>query len=170
MKEAFVFEVGKCYEHNTGKRIHIVAEAELDIYFSPCLIAETDSGSIISVGKSEENAVNYHEITREEWLNTFKSSFVSEVEAEYGSGWIPVEKALPKERDWYLAMFKEPDTGFMGLPFIADYLMGVHTKYTTEDGWIIANCTDIEDERAEYYKKLVCVAWMPLPEGYKPQT
>lgn len=95
-------------------------------------------------------------------------SIVSEVEAEYGNGWIPVEKALPKKRDWYLAMFKEPDTGFMGLPFIADYLMGVHTKYTTEDGWIIANCTDIEDERAEYYKKLVCVAWMPLPSPYQP--
>lgn len=97
-------------------------------------------------------------------------SIVSEVEAEFGKGWIPVEKALPKERDWYLAMFKEPDTGFMGLPFIADYLMGVHTKYTTEDGWIIANCTDIEDERAEYYKKLVCVAWMPLPSPYTPTT
>jgi hypothetical protein len=96
-------------------------------------------------------------------------SIVSEVEVEYGNGWIPVEKALPKERDWYLAMFKEPDTGFMGLPHIADYLMGVHTNYTTEDGWIIANCTDIEDERAEYYKKLVCVAWMPLPEPYKPE-
>lgn len=96
-------------------------------------------------------------------------SIVSEVEAEYGNGWIPVEKALPKERDWYLAMFKEPDTGFMGLPFIADYLMGVHTKYTTEDGWIIANCTDTEESSAEYYKKLVCVAWLPLPSPFKPE-
>jgi hypothetical protein len=98
-------------------------------------------------------------------------SIVSEVEAEYGNGWIPVEKALPKERDWYLAMFKEPDTGFMGLPFIADYLMGVHTNYTTEDGWIIANCTDTEEVSAEYYKKLVCVAWMPLPSPspYEPK-
>ena len=75
-----VFEVGKCYEHNSGHRIHVVAEAELDIYFSPCLIAETDEGHIIPVGKRAENAVNYHEITRKEWLNTFKSSYVSEAE------------------------------------------------------------------------------------------
>jgi hypothetical protein len=92
---------------------------------------------------------------------------VSEVEAEYGNGWITVEKALPKERDWYLAMFKEPDTGFMGLPFIADYLMGEHTNHTTDDGWIIAECTDNDREDVDYYKRLKCVAWMPLPAPYK---
>ena len=83
------------------------------------------------------------------------------------NGWIPCSERLPEKRDWYLAVFQEVDTGFIGLPFIADYLMGVHTKYTTEDGWIIANCTDIEEDRAEYYKKLKCIAWQPLPEPYK---
>ena len=34
------FEVGKCYEHNSGRRMHVVTEAELDCYISPCLIAE----------------------------------------------------------------------------------------------------------------------------------
>lgn len=84
-------------------------------------------------------------------------------------GWIPCSERLPKERDWYLAMFQEVESGFIGLPFIADYLMGVHTKYTTDDGWIIANCTDTEDGSAEYYKKLKCIAWQPLPEPYKPE-
>ena len=84
--------------------------------------------------------------------------------------WIPCSERLPEERNWYLAMFKEPDTDFMGLPMIADYLMGLHTNYTTEDGWIIANCTDTETAEAEYYKKLKCVAWMPLPEPYKEQN
>ena len=95
---------------------------------------------------------------------------VQEVEEEYNSGWIPCNERLPEERDWYLAVFEEVDTGFIGIPYIADYLMGNHTKFTTEDGWIIHNCTDIEGSASEYYKKLRCVAWMPLPEPFKAET
>ena len=84
--------------------------------------------------------------------------------------WIPCSERLPEERDWYLAVFEEVDTGFIGLPYIADYLMGKHTIYTTEDGWIIHNCTDIEGGASEYYKKLRCVAWQPLPEPYKAES
>ena len=76
-----VFEVGKCYEHISGRRMHVVAEVELDLYVSPCLIAETDNGEIIPIGETEEYAVNYFEITREEWLNTFKSSYSFETES-----------------------------------------------------------------------------------------
>ena len=92
---------------------------------------------------------------------------VQEVAEEYNGGWIPCSERLPEERDWYLAVFEEVDTGFIGLPYIADYLMGKHTIYTTEDGWIIHNCTDREDVSSEYYKKLRCVAWQPLPEPFK---
>ena len=81
--------------------------------------------------------------------------------------WIPCSERLPKKRDWYLAIFKEPGTGFIGLPYIADYLMGNHTAYTTNDGWIIKDCTDICDRESLYHKNLECVAWMPLPEPYK---
>ena len=83
--------------------------------------------------------------------------------------WIPCSERLPEERDWYLAVFEEVDTGFIGIPYIADYLMGTHTKFTTEDGWIIHNCSDREDESAEYYKNLRCVAWQPLPHPYQPK-
>ena len=92
---------------------------------------------------------------------------VQEVAEEYNNGWIPCSERLPEERDWYLAVFEEVDTGFIGLPYIADYLMGEHTIATTEDGWIIHNCTDREDVSSEYYKKLKCVAWQPLPEPFK---
>lgn len=88
---------------------------------------------------------------------------------QYNNGWIPCSERLPEERDWYLAVFEEVDTGFIGLPYIADYLMGSHTKFTTEDGWIIRNCSDTEDGSAEYYKNLRCVAWQPLPEPYQPK-
>ena len=92
---------------------------------------------------------------------------VQEVAEEYNSGWIPCSERLPEERDWCLAVFEEVDTGFIGIPYIAEYLMGKHTIATTEDGWIIHNCTDREDVSSEYYKKLRCVAWQPLPEPFK---
>ena len=92
---------------------------------------------------------------------------IDRLAVEYNNGWIPCSERLPKERDWYLAVFEEVDTGFIGIPYIADYLMGSHTKFTTEDGWIIRNCSDREDESAEYYKNLRCVAWQPLPQPYK---
>ena len=96
---------------------------------------------------------------------------INALEQEPKTGrWIPCSERLPEERDWYLAVFEEVDTGFIGLPYIADYLMGKHTIYTTEDGWIIHNCTDIEGGASEYYKKLRCVAWQPLPEPYKIES
>lgn len=92
---------------------------------------------------------------------------VKEIEDNH-NGWIPCSERLPEERDWYLAVFEEVDTGFIGIPYIADYI-GSRTKFTTEDGWIIRNCSDREDESAEYYKNLRCVAWQPLPEKYQPK-
>ena len=107
-----------------------------------------------------------------EWNRAiYKSTeIVQEVAEEYNGGWIPVSERLPEERDWCLAVFEEVDTGFIGIPYIAEYLMGNHTIATTEDGWIIHNCTDIEHEYAEYYKKLRCVAWQPLPEPYEAES
>ena len=70
------FEVGKCYEHNSGRRMHVVTEAELDCYISPCLIAERDDGELMPIDTDSEAAINWYEITRNEWLNTFKSSFI----------------------------------------------------------------------------------------------
>lgn len=98
-----------------------------------------------------------------------EKDIVKEVEEEYNNGWIPCSERLPEDRDWYLAVFKEVDTGFIGLPYIAEYLMGAHTKYTTNDGWILHNCTDREGGAEEYYKNLRCVAWQPLPEPYKEE-
>ena len=81
--------------------------------------------------------------------------------------WIPVNERLPKERDWYLGIFKEPDTGWINpTPFICDYLLGTKTKATTKEGWILKGHTDRE-EYIDYYFNLECVAWMPLPEPYK---
>lgn len=80
--------------------------------------------------------------------------------------WIPCSERLPEERDWYLGIFKEPDTGWINpLPFICDYLLGKKTKATTKEGWILKGFTDRE-EHIDYYFDLECVAWMPLPQPY----
>lgn len=85
----------------------------------------------------------------------------------YGSQgeWIPVNERLPADRDWYLGVFREPDTGFIGLPYICDYV-GEITKGTTKEGWILRGFTDIDDV-VDYMRSLECVAWQPLPEPYK---
>ena len=79
--------------------------------------------------------------------------------------WIPVSERLPESRDWYLGLFKEPDTDFIGIPYICDYV-GKVTKGTTKEGWILRGFTDI-DNANNYTKSLECVAWQPLPEPYK---
>lgn len=82
--------------------------------------------------------------------------------------WIPVSERLPKDRDWYLGIFKEPDTGWINpIPYICDYV-GCETKATTKDYWILNGFTN-EDEHIDYYFNLECVAWMPVPEPYKEE-
>lgn len=77
-------------------------------------------------------------------------------------GWIKTEDRLPNDRDWYLGIFQEQDTGWINpLPFICDYV-GKQTKATTKEGWIIRSCTDT-DVPHEYYTNLKCCAWMPIP-------
>ncbi len=78
--------------------------------------------------------------------------------------WIPVGERLPNDRDWYLGVFKEPDTDFIGIPYICDYV-GEVTKGTTNEGWILRHCTDV-DTVPDYFRNLICVAWQPLPEPY----
>lgn len=82
--------------------------------------------------------------------------------------WIETDKLLPNlpnDRDWYLGMFQELDTGWINpIPFICDYV-GHQISATTKEGWIIHNCTDV-DNPLNYYLNLHCVAWMPLPKSY----
>jgi hypothetical protein len=64
------FEVGKCYQHNGGSQIKVIGEVNSTIYGN-CLMAEHSDGRFYPVGQTEDNAVNWHEITEEEWLKNF---------------------------------------------------------------------------------------------------
>lgn len=81
-------------------------------------------------------------------------------------GWIKTSVRTPDDRDWYLGIFQETDTGWINpIPFICDYV-GFITLGTTKEGWIIKDCTNI-DYPHEYYLNLHCVAWTRLPEPYE---
>lgn len=68
------FEIGKFYKHTTGDCLHILCEIETTMYGNT-LLAEQRGGeeNFIAVGRGEDSAVNYHEITKEEWLVEFQS-------------------------------------------------------------------------------------------------
>ena len=63
-----VFEMGHYYAHTTGSKIHICGSAH-SIAYGETTIAENEFGNFIPVGTSESYTVNYHEITKEEFVN-----------------------------------------------------------------------------------------------------
>ena len=82
------------------------------------------------------------------------------IEALKKQEWISSRDRLPDDRNWYLGIFREHDTGWVSsIPYVCDYV-GRETPITTRDYWILKDC----DDGNPYYKNLECVAWMPLPE------
>lgn len=115
-------------------------------------------------------------IERQAAIDAINTHFGFNIEEEYGSAvqevinglpsatqWIPCSKRLPENHDWVLGIFQEGDTGWINpIPFICDYI-GKKTPITTQDNWLLK----MVDEPHPYYKKLYCVAWMPLPKPWR---
>lgn len=97
--------------------------------------------------------VNYAQIM--EYIDKIPS-----VNPQPKTGWISVSERLPEEREWYLAVFKEKDTGFQLIPRVADYIGKGENKWRIMDD---------DSFPQEYLDLLECVAWQPLPEPYEPQ-
>ena len=58
------FEIGKYYEHTTGKKLHIITgykRGESVMSMGPGLVAEEPDGGIVLVGSDEESAMNHTE-------------------------------------------------------------------------------------------------------------
>ena len=55
-----VFEVGKCYEHESGMKMRIIGEMNT-YYYGHCLIGETDRETYMPVGQTKDNTVNWTE-------------------------------------------------------------------------------------------------------------
>lgn len=68
------FELGKFYKHTTGRTLSIVGLAETTMWgrtFVGEEIKNEGMSILIAVGNCEDNAVNYIEITKEEWMKNF---------------------------------------------------------------------------------------------------
>lgn len=63
-----IFNVGKYYRHvGTGELLHIVGEVTTTMY-GDCLVGEvTNNYDLVPVGKTKEYAINYEEISKDEW-------------------------------------------------------------------------------------------------------
>lgn len=66
------FEIGKYYKHTGGGFLHICGEVKTHIW-GHCLIAENKDGRLVPVGRDESNAVNWVEISEEQYINPPKS-------------------------------------------------------------------------------------------------
>ena len=111
--------------------------------------------------KIKEAIANIHRVVKTdedlEWNRAIYkcSTIVSEVEAEYGNGWIPCEKALPEEEGWYL-VYTKPDKGYKSI-----------NKAQFRKGYEWNNFTPHWQGAGGNWGNVI--AWMPLPEPYKPE-
>ena len=60
------FELGKYYAHTTGDKLYICGLCDTKIY-GRCLMGENRNGDFIPVGQDKDSAVNWHEISEEEF-------------------------------------------------------------------------------------------------------
>ena len=81
-------------------------------------------------------------------------SIVSEVEAEYGNGWIPCSERLPDE--------PKENPFFEGKPLELYLVSMKHGEYPFSAFW---NGKDFTDGWSVVHPE----AWMPLPEPYNPE-
>jgi hypothetical protein len=70
-----IFEVGKYYQHIYGHKLFVLGELETTMY-GKTLMAETDEIYRVfrAVGRDADSALNYHEISREDWMKSFSQT------------------------------------------------------------------------------------------------
>jgi len=67
-----IFEVGKFYQHTTGEQLSVICETNTTLYGNNVLIAESNqSMNFKPLERDESFAVNWHEITKDEWMKNF---------------------------------------------------------------------------------------------------
>lgn len=144
---------------------------DLKVHISELMLVYSGNELDNAILNAIDNAQTVNAISNEECYEIYSKGYLQgykrgKSEIPQG-GWIPVSERLPNDRDWCLGIFQEPDTGFVGIPYICDYV-GKVTKGTTNEGWILRQCTDV-DSASDYFRNLICIAWRPLPKPYELQ-
>lgn len=62
------FELGKFYKHTTGEKLYICDVVDTYAY-GKALVGEDEYGNLSPIGNHKYATENYHEITKEEFLN-----------------------------------------------------------------------------------------------------
>ena len=65
------FKVGKAYRHSSGCEMKIIGWANTTVHGDACMIAEEKSGHLKPVGSDPDAAVNWKEISEDEWMKNF---------------------------------------------------------------------------------------------------
>lgn len=87
-------------------------------------------------------------------------SIVSEVEAEYGNGWIDVKDRLPENDDDVLVWYRY--RMMQGVNIVGSKEQhGIGHYYEPTDSWLIYGGFGLDQN---------VIAWMPLPSPYTPTT
>ena len=62
------FKIGKFYQHESGRKIYICGCVN-SLTYGLTFIAERSDDRFYAVGMKPENAVNWHEITQDDYYN-----------------------------------------------------------------------------------------------------
>ena len=55
------FEIGKYYQHTSGTIMNIIGPVKT-FFYGDGLLSESDDGSLMAVGQSEDATINWHKV------------------------------------------------------------------------------------------------------------
>jgi hypothetical protein len=69
------FELDKCYKHENGSKMKVIAVVKTDFYGTG-LLAETNDMKYRRIGNDEDNTVGWTEISNEEWMECVENPYI----------------------------------------------------------------------------------------------
>ena len=91
------FELGKYYQHTTGMKLHICGLSDT-YYHGRCFVGENNKGELLPVGSDEASAVNFHEISKEQFIGK-KQSMADDLKTLLENGKIVMLSGMDADGD-----------------------------------------------------------------------
>lgn len=137
------FEIGKYYEHTTGSRLFIAGCMSSCVY-GLCLIGENEFGEFSAIGRGEDDAINYAEITKEQFISLSPSA----------NGFEYKDRLHGLMQDIVCSLLKETPSPIL----VSKHIHGRAINNKAELDYYKANCADDhkEDERDYFQAQRQC--------------